>query len=280
MRIFTTSIAALAIGLAASPAFAQDSDPHPFDGIYIGGSVGAAVQPNDGNASILFDRDLNGSFGDTVTNMAGANAFSTGFCGGAAVNGLASEGCTNDKDGVEYYVRLGFDKHIGSVVVGLMGEFGRPEIRDSVTAFSTTPASYTFTRKLDYAASIRGRIGFTPMPTRTTLFYATGGGAYGRIKSQFTTTNTANSFTPSGKSNAYGYSVGGGVEQKLGRNFSVGLEYLYTDLEDDNARVRVGPGTAAATNPFLLAGAGGTDFRRSDDHLRWHSLRFTAAFRF
>ena len=264
----------------AAPAFAQDTDEHPFDGIYVGGSVGAAVQPNDGgNSSILFDRDLNGSFGDTVVTAAGANAFSTGFCGGAA-SSSANTDCRNDKDAIEYYGRVGADTHMGPIVIGVMGEFGRPEINDSVSAFSTTPASYTMTRKLDYTASIRGRLGFTPSPMRTTLFYATGGALYGKVKNSFTTTNTANSFTQNGDSDAWGFSGGGGVEQKIGKNFSVGLEYVYNELKDNDARVRVGPGTAPATNPFLLAGAGGTDFKRSDDKFRWHSMRVTAAFRF
>ena len=272
-------LAGASLALVASPAFAQD-DAHPFDGIYVGGSFGAAVQPNDGGkSSILFDRDLNGSFGDTVTTGAGANAFSPGFCGGAATNS-SNTFCRKDKDGIEYYGRVGADTHMGAVVIGVMGEFGRPEINDSVSAFSTTPASYTMTRELDYTASIRGRLGFTPGPARTTLFYATGGALYGKVKNSFSTSNTANSFTGNGDSDAWGFSGGGGVEQKLGKNFSVGLEYVYNELRDNDARVRVGPGTAPATNPFLLAGAGGTDFRRSDDKFRWHSMRITAAFRF
>jgi outer membrane immunogenic protein len=267
--------------LVATPALAQTDGDHPFDGIYVGGSVGAAVQPNDGGkSSILFDRDLNGSFGDTVTTVAGADAFSPGFCGGAAT-GTANTDCTNDKDGVEYYGRIGADTHMGPVVIGVMGEFGRPEINDSVTAFSTTPARYTMTRTLDYTASIRGRVGLTPLPARTTLFYATGGALYGKVKNSFSTSNTANSFTLNGDKDAWGFSGGGGIEQKIGQNFSIGLEYIYNELKDDKGRVRVGPGTAPpATNPFLLAGAGGTDFRRSDDKFRWHSLRVTAAFRF
>ncbi len=278
MKLCFLSLAAASA--LVSPVLAQDTDENPFDGIYVGGSVGAAVQPNDGaNSSILFDRDLNGSYGDTVVTTTGANAFSTGFCGGAA-SGSTNDGCVNDKDAVEYYGRIGADTHMGPVVIGVMGEFGRPEISDSVSAFSTTPASYTMTRKLDYTASVRGRIGFTPTPMRTTLFYATGGALYGKVKNSFATTNTTNSFTTNGNSDAWGFSGGGGIEQKIGKNFSIGLEYVYNELKDNDARVRVGPGTAAATNPFLLAGAGGTDFKRSDDKFRWHSMRVTAAFRF
>jgi outer membrane immunogenic protein len=279
-RVSASFLALAAATTLATPAFAQDEDRHPFDGIYVGGSFGGALQPNDIGSSVRFDRDRNGSFGDTVVTALGDNAFSPGFCNGYALSGNQADGCGNDSDGVEYYGRVGADGHVGAMVIGVMGEFGRPEISDSVSAFSTTPASYTLTRKLDYTASIRGRIGFTPAPMRTTLFYATGGATYGKIKNSFTTTNTANSFTASGNQDVWGFSGGGGVEQKIGRNFSLGLEYIYTELNDDKARVNVGAGTAAATNPFLLAGAGGTDFRRSDDKFRWHSLRITAAVRF
>lgn len=266
--------------LAASSAYAQEAETHPFDGIYVGGSFGAAVQPNDGGKSrILFDRDRNGSFGDVVTTATGANAFLPGFCSGAAT-GPANQDCLHDGDGIEYYGRVGADTHMGPVVIGVMGEFGKPEINDSVSAFSSTPASYTMTRSLKYAASIRGRVGLTPAPLRSTLFYVTGGASYGRVENSFSTSNTVNSFATNGAQDAWGYSAGGGVEQKIGKHFSVGLEYIYNQLNDDKARVAVGPGTAPATNPFLLAGAGGTDFRRSDDKFRWHSLRVTAAFRF
>ena len=134
------------------------------------------------------------------------------------------------------------------------------------------------TRKVDYMAALRARVGYTP--NDTTLFYATGGGAYAKIKNVFATTNTLNTFTTNGSKDVWGFQVGGGVEQKITRNISIGVEYLYNDFKDRDARVRVGQGTAPGTNPFVLAGAGGTDFRRSDDNFRWHTGRVTLAFRF
>ena len=272
------STAALAVALGAAPAFAQDAEDKGFNGVYVGGSFGLGAQPNDGaNSSILFDRDRNGTFGDTLTTTTGANAFSPGFCGGAATSS-APVACAKDKDGLEYMGRIGADYQRGNIVIGIMGEAGKTEIRDSVSAFSTTPAFYTMTRELRWNAAIRGRLGYTP--NSSTLFYGAFGPAYGRMRDTFATSNTTNSFALSGKNDAWGYSAAGGVEQKIGKNFSVGLEYAYTDLEANRARVAVGPGTAAATNPFLLGGAGGTDLRRSDGNFRWHSIRATAMFRF
>ena len=69
-------------------------------------------------------------------------------------------------------------------------------------------------------------------------------------------------------------------EHRFGDNFSVGLEYLYTTLDDDEARVEVGPGSAGATNPFLIVNPLGTDFARSDDEIELNSLRLTANWRF
>lgn len=270
---FSLSLALAGSALVAMPAFAQSSDRLPFDGLYVGGSFGAAVQSSDRGSSIEFDNARNGSFGDTVRTAAGGNAFAPGFCDGKAQSNQ-NLNCGNDHDGIEYAVRVGFDKQLqNNIVIGLVGEFGKAEINDSVSAFSTTPAFYTMTRDLRYNANIRARVGYTP---GTTLFYATGGGAYGRVRNRFSTGNAVNTFAGNGTENAYGWTAGGGVEQKLGEHISVGLEYLFTDLKDDKARVNVGGG--AGTNPFFLAG--GTDFRRSDDHFRYHSMRATVAFRF
>ena len=269
---------AAALGLIASPAFAQETtEDAPFSGIYIGAAGGYDVQPNDAGSSILFDRNLDGRFGDTVTTAAGANAFSSGFCNGAtrATTLAGGGGCRKDKDGAAYYGRVGMDTQRGNIVVG---EFGKSEITDSVTAFSTTPASYVMTRSVDWEASIRGRAGYA---VNTTLFYGTFGAGYAKIDRDFYSTNTGNAYQQSGKRQQFGILGGGGIEQKVTPNISVGMEYMFHQYQDDDFRVRVTQGTQPATNPFVLApNTTGTDFRRSDDNFRWHSLRATAAFRF
>lgn len=275
---------ALALGLvvAAAPAFAQEaadaSGGEGFSGIYVGASFGATLQPNDGGSSILFDNDLDGDFGNTVRTAAGNDAFAPGFCNGRARGATRDAGCRPDKDGIEYYGHVGYDRQFGSWVLGAVGEFGRSQAKDAVSAFSVTPASYTMERSFKYNAGLRLRAGYTP--NNTTLFYATGGGAYAKIKNRFTTTNTTNAFIDSGSSNAWGWSAGGGVEQRLFSKVSIGLQYLYTSLKDDDYRVGVGPGTAGPTNPFLIANPNGTDFRRSDDKFNTHSVRLTASYRF
>lgn len=282
-RLYFAGAAALAT--IAVPAAAQDEPGKGFNGIYVGASGGYDVQPNDQGSRILFDRNLDGNYNDTVLTPAGANAFGPGFCSGrsTAMQGPQNggPGCRKDKDGANYNARVGIDAQRGRFVAGVIGEFGKSEIEDSVTGFSTTPASYTFTRDISWEAGIRGRLGYTP--NDTTLFYGSFGPGYARINRDFVSSQSTNTFTGRGKRNQFGIQGGGGIEQRIGSNLSIGLEYLYHQYQDDDYRVRAAGGPATGT-PFTNANNGGnasgTDFARSDDKFRWHSIRATAGFRF
>lgn len=272
-------LAAVAASAVAMPAMAQDGrdTSQDFNGPYISIVGGATLQGNDRGETLVFDTNRDGTYGDTVTTIGNTDAFAPGFCNGAA-RSSANLDCRNDKDGPEYFARLGFDKRMGNFVLGAVIEGGRSEARDSVSGFSTTPARYTMSREADYQAGARLRAGYTP--GGGALFYVTGGGAYAKLDNRFTTSNGANSFADNGRTNAWGYSAGGGAEIMVTNNISVGLEYLYTDLKDNDYVVNVGAGTAnPATNPFLLNG-GGTDIQRSSDHFRTHSVRGSLSFRF
>jgi len=281
MRTILSPIVATIALMAAVPAFGQETtEDRPFSGLYVGGSVGYDFQGNDAGERISFDRNLDGTFGDNVATSTGANAFGPGFCDGRAQGITPGAGgpCENDRSRVSFAGRVGFDIQRGNIVFGAVGEAGTSRIVDYVSAYSTTPASYSLSTRIDWNASVRARAGYA---ADTTLFYVTGGGAYANLDQRFETSNTANTFTARGKDDAWGYTAGGGIEQKLGTNFSVGLEYLWTDLKAKDYVVRVERGSAPATNPFVLApNTAGTDLRRSGDHLRFHSARVTAAFRF
>ena len=215
------------------------------------------------------------------TAVAAPDAFAPGFCNGAARSQLAPAnggGCRNDQNGFGYSGRIGLDSQRGHIVVGIVGEFGDTEITDAVSGFSSTPASYVLTRNISWEGSIRGRAGYA---ADSTLFYGTLGPSYAKIDRRFATTNTANAFALSGDRKQLGIMGGGGIEQKITRNISIGMEYMYHQYQDDEARVRVTRGTANANNPFVLApNTTGTDIRRSDTMFRWSSIRGTVAFRF
>ena len=269
--------AALALLLFSAVASAQDT---PWQGFYLGGQAGGSEPSGNGGGRILFDTDLNGSFGDTVRTAAGADAFSPGFCGGAANGRTPASGCRDDKGGADVGLRAGYDWQRGGLVFGAVLEYTEHDLRDSVTGFSTTPAFYTMTRDLDRSLALRGRIGLAFGERSDWLGYVTAGGVRAQLRNSFTTSNGANGFVQSGDDHANGLQAGIGLERCIQGGLSVGLEYLHTRLEDDGFRVRAVRGNAPATNPFVIVNPGGTDFRRSDDTLQYGSLRLTATWRF
>ena len=273
-------LAAAATLAVASTAAAQS--PGSWTGFYVGGSFGGAFNSSSNDETVLFDRNQDGQFGDTVLTAAGVNAFSPGFCGGAAQGATPASGCKSDKDGFSYAVHGGYDwqKPGTPYVFGVVGEIGRANVTDAVAAFSTTPAFYTLQRKEDYHASISGRAGRTFYANRT-LVYATAGVAFARVKNSFSTSNTANLFTDTGNESGLGYKVGVGVEHRITPHISIGLQYAYSSTEADEYSVRAGnTGTTPATNPFLLGSAAGTTFQRSESDFANHNISASLSYRF
>jgi len=277
-RPLTTSLALAAGVVLAGPALAQDRAEH-FDGPYVSVFGGLSAQGNDNRSDrVVFDTDGDGKYDNTVNTVAGANAFSPGFCGGVARGNAPGAGCRGDKDKEEYGARIGYDMRSGNIVTGALLEVSRSRSTDGVSGFSTTPASYSFQRELDHAISLRARAGYTP--GGGALFYVTGGGSYAKINHSFDTTNTANAFDErrDGK-RVWGWQAGGGTEIMVTNNVALGLEYLYNRYDDNKYNVSVTQGTAPATNPFLLASSS-TSIRPSDTKYDFHSLRASLSFRF
>jgi outer membrane immunogenic protein len=262
----------------AAPAAAQTANSG-FTGLYAGGHVGVGYVDND-RPAVLFDTNRDGSFGDTVRTGTGANAFSPGFCDGRALGTTPNSGCNNGDSGREHGAHVGFDADVGGFVAGLVAEYNRHDLKDSVSAFSTTPASYTLTRRLRDSVAVRARAGV--VANGSSLLYATGGLVQGRFRHSFVSSNTANAFAVTDRSTrGRGYQLGGGIDQRIGRNFSIGLLYLYSNIKDrGDSRIDVTRGTAPATNPFVLTNPAGTFFERTDERFRSHSGRVSASVRF
>jgi outer membrane immunogenic protein len=272
-------IVALAAVLAAVPAYAQSTDGS-WTAFYAGARVGYSFQPGDGDERLAFDNNIDGSFNDTVRTAAGADAFSPGFCGGRAQASTPGAGCSKDDDSLEWALHAGFDYDLGGPVIGVVGEAGMGYAEDSVSGFSTTPAFYTLTRRMKENAGVRARAGYAFGAERNTLVYGTGGVVWAKMSQDFTTSNTANAFALNEDDSAWGYRVGGGVEQRASSHLSFGLQYLFTSLKDRGTTVSVTRGGAPLTNPFLLANPNGTDFRRTHSRFATHNVSLTANYRF
>jgi outer membrane immunogenic protein len=81
-------------------------------------------------------------------------------------------------------------------------------------------------QKIDWFGTVRGRVGVLATPK--VLLYATGGLAYGEVKSSETVAALLTGFSSS--TTNVGYTVGAGVEGVIGGNWTAKLEYLYVDL--------------------------------------------------
>lgn len=283
MSKFNSVLAAstFVLSVAATPALAQtgssDRDGH-FDGPYVQVFGGLSANAGSGNDTLVFDTSGDGNFDDSVNTSTGADAFSPGFCGGLANGSTPGASCRSDRDKLEFGGRVGYDKRMGNLVVGGLIEGTKNGAKNATSGFSTTPASYSIERELDYSLTARLRAGYTP--GGGALFYVTGGGGLARIDHDFTTTNGANVFDGQrDKKAVWGWQVGGGSEIMVTNAVSLGLEYLYNRYDDDKYDVLVTQGTAPATNPFLLD-SGSTVLKSSDSRYDFHSLRATVGFRF
>ena len=274
-RTYPAMLALVFAGLA-SPALA-DQFPGEYNGPYIAVSGGLAAPHGKAANTVVFDTNRDGTFNNTVLTSTGANAFSGGFCkGSSTLNSQATTPCTSDRDAFEYAARVGYDARYGDIVMGVMVEGSKSDANDSATAFSSTPAGYSFSRKIDYAITARARVGYAP--GNRGLMYLTGGPSYAKINHGFTTTNTSNSFTEVNDDKmVLGFQAGAGAEVVLGGGFTLGMEYLFNRYKDDKYYVAIGTGTAGPTNPFVLAGGvNARQFSRYD----FNSFRAVLGFRF
>lgn len=276
------TVATAALLLGAGSVAAQD-----WNGPYISLSAGGAMIDDDEGETVVFDTNLDGGFGDTVRTTGSIDAFGPstatpgGFCDGKATGNNLLAGCTDDdRFGGDFAARVGWDFQSGNWVYGVVGEAASVDVEDFVTAFSITPAAYQFNREVKemvYAARVRGGYAFGK-----SLAYVTGGAAFAKVRDQYFTTNTTNSFAPlMSEQDATGYQVGLGLETWLNDRITLGAEYLYTSLDtDEGLTVRTGPGTAPLTNPFRIVNPNGTDQRRTSDELAFHGFRVSLAARF
>jgi outer membrane immunogenic protein len=272
----STVAAVLAFGATAANAEGWPAGPANWTGFYVGGQAGYSWQPADGDEAVSFDRNLDGTYGDSFPN------FSPGFCGGAPTSATPASGCRKDNDGALWKVHAGYDYQfsdtVDGIVVGGVLEGGKAYLADNVTAYSTTPAVYRIGARLKETAALRGRAGYSF--STGTLIYATGGGAYGKIRNSFSTSNGVNTFTTSGaKKDAWGYTYGGGIEQKVGP-FSVGALYLFTSLKNDSYVVNASGGPAGGPFTSQSTLATGTNFQRGFSKFGYHQMVATVSYRF
>ncbi len=269
---------------ADMPLKAPPPPPCPicnWDGFYIGVNAGGAIAHNPATDSV--------SMSPTgVVNLGGG-----GTAPGVA-NPLASASFAHSPAGGVAGGQIGFNHQFGSWVLGAEADWDWTGQRDTLqsqnflaSSVNVAPATlaYSDQQKLDWLATVRGRVGWAQ---DSFLWFVTGGAAFGRVESNyalsvnqlasgtgtFGVANAAASFSTT----RTGWTLGGGVETSLARfgapNWSTKIEYLYVDLGSVSNSFATTVPTAA--NP----GGPSTYTMTSASSIHDHIVRFGVNYRF
>ena len=163
-------------------------------GWYIGAHAGVAWQNTQ--AETLFD------FGeDRLFPGGNTSASKTGFIGGG---------------------QIGYNWQNGNFVFGLEGDISGLGGKTStgLPGYDTALES-----RIRWLSTVRGRFG---LAVGNTMAYMTAGVAIGGVKNAINLLSSP--YSGSSSTTKVGWTVGGGVEHMLNRNWTIGLEALFVDL--------------------------------------------------
>ncbi|MDR3566621.1 MAG: porin family protein [Syntrophobacteraceae bacterium] len=143
-----------------------------------------------------------------------------------------------DPGGLSGGGQIGYNLQRGPFVLGLEADVSGSAMSGS-DQYSSPPGviggpSVVASQDINWFGTLRPRLGYTPIPRL--LIYATGGVAYGDVsyyeRKGFPYPATFGPGTDSGL--RAGWTVGGGVEYKIARSWSMKAEYLFCDLGDQS----------------------------------------------
>lgn len=232
-----------------------------WTGFYFGVQAGINFEP-DTDGGLEFDSDLDGNYGDNVPFGSPDNA---------APNAFRRNFDHEFDEALSFGVHVGYDRQVNTKwVIGGILDYNFTNIEETQSGFSSTPAFYKEERTIENLATLRARAGY--LVSDSTLIYVTGGLAYGDPEYRF------NSNNPNGTSRGdidsdFGFVLGVGMETRLNQNWSLGVEYLYTNFGD-------GDFTTSFNNGPFATQAGSTDARGSEEDFDFHTLQLKLTYRF
>lgn len=142
--------------------------------------------------------------------------------------GGAGEEFSLNPDGINGGGQIGYNWQATNWVFGIETDIQASSQRDNKTVVNFGGINYD--HKLPWFGTVRGRLGYS---VGSTLFYATGGYAYGGVKTRLTDLTGASVEFSNTQS---GWTAGAGIESPFkllglfGPNWTTKTEYLYVDL--------------------------------------------------
>ncbi|HEV7254183.1 MAG TPA: outer membrane beta-barrel protein [Mesorhizobium sp.] len=177
-------------------------------------------------------------------------------------------------------VHIGYDHQFANnIVLGGILDVSYYDISDRQKAFSRTPAIYQIERELDYLVTARARLGYVFHPR--VMGYVTGGLAFGEVDFNYSQPGSTASFTTSGDQDSdFGYTVGAGVEGLVTERISLGVEYLYTNLGDNDFQANLTGGPFGGPGGFPGSNPDGTTLTGGDEDFDFHTVQLRLSYRF
>jgi outer membrane immunogenic protein len=113
---------------------------------------------------------------------------------------------------------LGWNAQYGAWIFGIEGDYSYAAVNGDSNNCGTVP--HACGARLESLGTLRGRVGTS---FNDWMLYATGGWAFGRVSAY-------DILKSSGDAMYSGWTLGGGFEKRFAPQWSLKLEYLYTDL--------------------------------------------------
>jgi outer membrane immunogenic protein len=174
-------------------------------------------------------RNWNGFYlGGNVGSGTGRNP--TSFRSPSNILGATAQQFSLNPDGINGGGQVGYNWQASNWVLGLEADIQASSQRDNKTTISAGAAGYD--HKLPWFGTVRGRLGYS---LGSTLFYATGGYAYGGVKTRISNVSSGAELA-SFSTTKGGWTAGAGIETPIkllglfGPQWTTKTEYLYVDL--------------------------------------------------
>jgi outer membrane immunogenic protein len=207
MKIIRIALSLFALTIGSLSAHAADNSSFSWDGGYAGLNMGISVDRLKSAFSVT----------DVATDLSASRSHK-----GDDVKFLG---------GVQVGYNFAFDK----VIAGIETDFQYAEIKNHAKETYVTDfgeGGYHVTNKVDWFGTLRARLGYAP--AESVLLYATGGLAYGQVKTGYSYESVVGDdvidVSGSRSKTKLGYTLGSGAEYALSSNWTLKGEYLWTDL--------------------------------------------------
>ncbi len=214
-KFFLASVACAALSTAASAADLPRKSVAPVVAVPMFTWTGFYLGLNAGYGWADFKRSVSAS--------------PVGFGNPAAINAFASRSVS--ADGFVGGAQVGYNYQIGSFVVGIEADFQFSDLKKSTGPDQVIgvapPRLISTTSRIEWFGTVRPRIG---VAFDRLLVYATGGLAYGSVKTGDTYNWPTGVSTVTASDTRAGYVVGAGLEYAFTSNLTVKAEYLYADF--------------------------------------------------